>query len=222
MSSLRLLRTLALGLALLAPAVHAGGPDQVYVGSTLVKSSDPNRPPEQRWEYLVIYNEGLALREIPPGGLEYDNVAALAEKHDSKVGSYTRTDDGIQITWGRSSRRNQTWDLAASGRDWTRGTDTIFKRADQLNKDAIKGIWQGASSMPSNMVDMSSGGEFIFRSNGEFEQGKKHGHFELDGYTLILHDSTGTTRRYAIYRWPWTPGTIVIDRGLYRLLQSRR
>jgi hypothetical protein len=71
------------------------------------------------------------------------------------------------------------------------------------------------------MVGISTG-EFIFRSNGEFEQGKKTGRFELDGYTLILHDSDGATRRYAIYKWPWAAGTIAIETNLYQLLQSRR
>src|SRR5262245_48147325 len=163
MSLHRLLRSLVPALALLAPAAQAGGPDQIYVGSTLVNSFDPNKPPEQHWEYLALYNQGLALRELPSGGLDYNNIEKLAEKHDSKVGSFTRAEETMQITWGRSSRHNQTWELQASGRDWTRGKDTIFKPADKVSKDAMKGIWQAGMSMLSNMVDMSGGG-----AGGEF------------------------------------------------------
>jgi hypothetical protein len=129
----------------------------------------------------------------------------------------------MQIQWGRSSRKGQTWELAADGPGWTRGKDTTFRPADRVSKDALKGIWEKQSaSMPSNVVNMGSSGEFIFRSNGEFEQGSKHGRYELDGYTLTLHDSTGATRRYAIYRWPWAAGAIAIDTGIYQLLQARR
>jgi len=208
-------------LVLSAPLAQAAGPDQVYIGLTTIQPFNPNEAPEQKWEYLVMYPEGLAMREIPVGGLDYDNVAKLAEKHDSKVGTYTRTEDGMQITWGRSSRKNQAWDLQGSGTTWTRGRDTTFKRADRVNKDAIKGIWKQKSILPSNMMDMS-GSEFIFRSNGEFEQGSRHGRYELDGYTLTLHDSKGETKRYAIYRWPWGAGAIGIDNRVYTLLQSRQ
>jgi hypothetical protein len=217
----RVLPGCMLMLVLSAPAAQSAGPDQIYVGVTTIEAFNPNEAPQQKWEYLVIYPQGLAMREIPSGGVDYDNVARLAEKHDSKVGSYTRTEDGMQITWGRGSRRNQVWDLEASGTGWIRGRDTTFRRADRVNKDAIKGIWKQKSVLPTNMMDVS-GGEFIFRTNGEFEQGSKHGRYELDGYALTLHDSKGETRRYAIYRWPWGGSAIAIDTRVYQLLQTRQ
>jgi hypothetical protein len=221
MSLHRLAPALASLLALCASLAEAAGPDQIYVGITTIQPFDRTQAPETRWEHLVIYPQGLALREIPSGGLDYDNIEKLAEKHDSKVGSYTRTDEGLEITWGRNARKPQVWKLEPSGTGWARGPDTMFKPADRLDKAAIKGIWQKQSSTPSSTVNLS-GGEFIFRTNGEFEQGSKHGRYELDGYTITLHDSTGATRRYTIYRWPWAAGTIAIDTGLFQLLQSRQ
>ena len=216
---------LALALALLAPCAQAEGPDRIYVGVTQRESVDGRTPPEQRMEYLVIYPQGLALREIPWGGLDYDNVAKLAEKRNTMVGSYTRTEDGMQIEWGTGSRKHQTWELQASGSGWTRGSDTTFAVAERVPPSLLKGIWQRVSSTKhsstGNMVGISSG-EFIFRANGQFEQGKKQGRFEVDGYTLVLYDSDGTTRRYAMYKWPWAAGTIAIETNLYQLLQSRR
>jgi hypothetical protein len=225
MSAHRSFAGLALALTLLAPPAQADGPERIYVGVTIRESVDNRTPPEQRMEYLVIYPQGLALREIPWGGLDYDNVAKLAEKRDNMVGSYTRTVDAMQIEWGAGSRKHQTWELQSSGSGWTRGSDTTFEVADRVDRTTLKGIWKRVSSTKhsstGNMVGISSG-EFIFRSNGEFEQGKKTGRFELDGYTLILHDSDGATRRYAIYKWPWAAGTIAIETNLYQLLQSRR
>jgi hypothetical protein len=225
MSAHRVLTVLALGLALLAPQAQADGPDRIYVGVTLREAVDGRSPPEQRMEYLVLYPQGLALRQIPFGGLDYDNVAAFAEKHKNLVGSYTRAEDSLQVEWGAGTRKHQTWELQASGSGWTRGRNTTFEVADRVDRQTLKGIWQKVSSVKrsttGNVVGVS-GGEFIFRSNGEFEQGKKQGRFELEGYTLILYDTDGEIRRFAIYRWPWAAGTIAIETNLYQLLQSRR
>ena len=226
MSAHRLLTTLAIGLALYASHVQAAGPDRIYVGVTLRESVDGRTPPEQRMEHLVLYPDGIALREVPWGGLDYANVVTFAEKHKNLVGAYTRTEDGMQIEWGVGTRKHQTWELEASGSGWTRGKNTTFEVADRVDGRMLKGIWQKVSSIKRStstpMVGMSSGGEYIFRSNGEFEQGKKNGRFELDGYTLVLYDSDGEIRRYAIYKWPWAAGTIAIETNLYQLVQSRR
>ena len=212
----------ALAILLTTPA-QAGGPDSIYVGYTVVPAIDRNKPPQQRLEFLVIYPDGLALRQIPPGGVDIANAAQLAEKRDNMVGSYTRTGETLDIEWGRGSRKHQEWSLEAQGSGWTRGPNTTFRPASRVNQTQLKGIWQRQSGVSQpGIVSMGSGKEFIFRSNGDFEEGKKHGRYELDGYTLVLRDSDGETRRYTIYRWPWAAGTIAIDTSLYTLLQSRQ
>jgi hypothetical protein len=213
----------ALALVLAAGVARAAGPEEIYVGYTVIPAMDRRNPPEEKMEFLVVYPQGLALRQIPPGGVDLDSAEKLAEKRDSMVGSYTRTGGTLDIEWGAGSRKHQTWSLEASGAGWTRGPNTTFRLASRLSQPQIKGIWQHVSGMKQpGIMSMSTANEFIFRSNGEFEQGKKHGRFELDGYTLVLHDSDGATRRHTIYRWPWAAGTIAIDTSLFQLLQSRQ
>lgn len=218
-----LLSSAALVLALAASVARAAGPSEIYVGYTVIPAIDRRDAPDQKMEFLVVYPQGLALRQIPQNGVDIDSVEKLAEKRDSMVGSYTRTVDTLDIEWGRGSRKHQTWSLEASGAGWTRGPNTTFRLANRVNQQQIKGIWQHVSGVSQpGIVSMGVTNEFIFRLNGEFEQGKKHGRYELDGYNLILHDSDGATRRLTIYRWPWAAGTIAIDTSLFQLLQSRQ
>jgi hypothetical protein len=222
MRSLPIAVFVALSL-LLANAARAGGPEGIYVGYTVKPAVERNKPPQERLEFLVLYPDGLALRQIPSGGVDVDSAAKLAEKRDSMVGSYARTAETLDIEWGRGSRKHQVWNLEPQGSGWTRGPNSTFRLASRVNQPQLKGIWQRKSGVSQpGIISMGTGNEFIFRSNGEFEQGKKHGRYELDGYTLVLYDSDGGTRRYAIYRWPWAAGTIAIDTSLYQLLQSRQ
>ena len=72
---------------------------------------------------------------------------------------------------------------------------------------------------------MGSGGEFVFRANGEFERGKgdsKRGQYELEGFTLVLHALDGSETRYAIYTWPWAGGAIGIERKMYQVIAIKK
>jgi hypothetical protein len=222
----RRLAALALAAAFAAPPALAAGPDQIYVGYSIEQPIGRNETAEIRFEYLVLFPDGLALRDIPNGGLDYANLERFAQKHSNRLGRYTRTSSQMTIEWGRSSRRGQVWKLTAEAGGWKLGANTKFLPAARVPRDHLKGIWQQASSGGrSNTASVSVGGEFIFRSNGDYERGSgdsKRGTYELDGYMLVLRARDGTEAHYTLYRWPWIPGAIAIETRVYQLLQSRR
>lgn len=216
-----LLAVVALVTAATGAWAAAGDPEQIYVGLTTIEPFDRNEPPELRIEYLILFPDGLALREMPDGGLEFDNLERFAQKHSAKVGRYVRTPTTLTIEWGKKKRK-QKWELVADGRNWTLDGDTIFQPAQRVTREYLKGIWQSAAALGNTI---SGGGEFIFRSNGEYERGRddsKRGRFEVEGYRLTLYARDGSVHRYAIYRWPWTAGAIGIDEKMYRLVELRR
>jgi hypothetical protein len=150
-----------------------------------------------RVDYLVMLEDGTAVKKLPAHGLDALDVPALRGYLGDMVGTYQSTDDGVAFQFG-------TYQMALSrgqSGELTGQSGTYFK-ADPLDGAVLDGTYAGANDT----------------SNANFVQFTSDGRFQVVGYfDLMLHDNNGQrvvpTAGTGSYRIARNTLTLVYDGG---------